>query len=513
MAQEGKESSQYLVELTFNQGVRIPDINRHIRFRDPGGKGIQHLFHSQPQANTIRLKVDRGELLRSIYVELSEGFMGQSGTRQGAAQSKRISLPQDTAVMSVRPHSSWNSDQMEILLETNRPVSLREFETVLTITPKTSYAMRSNGNRLYLRGDFQHGEVYSLRIGKHQDGSKQSLVPRAGTWRVQMPKPEPSLHLRHGNGLLLASGQRSVAIEAFQLKAIDARLFRLDPHNIAVWRGYASGSPQGIRSLGRSHGSKRLKLDGHSEEKQHIRLNVDELFPESEGKSPHKNGIWLLELRGIASDPQQHYGSSWRLRKQLVLSLSQIGISVRQGQGELHAWLHNLGDGSAMPGQQVRVYGKRHALLAEGSSDEGGYVKLSIPAGDESPQVLMASAANSEASADADIAWIDLQRHRLNALDRQKGIPWQREGYRALISAGRILIRPGETIQARAILRDIEGKYPGNTPALALATPGWQSLPAAHRQRRGPRHRRLGCGAPRRGRQRHVAGGHHPAGG
>lgn len=465
------DSRRLILECVLNQAVDGVELSRHLRLSGDQGRPLPYTIHAQSEATVVRLRLDQQvDHLRRIHAQLTAGMSSREGPIPGTAQ--RLSVHNQTipAVTSVSTrHQVTANTAGEITLTFNQRVNTRAMESVLRIEPAIPFALHPsrNGRRLTLRAAFAANTAYHVHISQPADSKLIAQVPAPGRWTARFDHLPPSLHVPHGNGLLVANGARSVAVESINCARLKISIHRLDDHNLAVWRGYAHGQDHAVRRLGQSLGEHLVTIPQDADQRQKLRLDLQQLFAKAEIPSAIQHGVFLLRLQGIAA-AHTPATSNWQLRKELVVSFSQIGISVRQGSNEVAVWLHRLDNQAILPGHPVHLYDERQRLVASGTSDEQGFVRLTLPTSHhDDERRIRAVVAHAPTGLDqeiSDFSWVDLHQHRLPSLDPQSGIPWQRHGYRALISCGRDILRPGELIQARALIRNRDGSEPPQMP-------------------------------------------------
>ncbi len=147
-----------------------------------------------------------------------------------------------------------------------------------------------------------------------------------------------------------------------------------------------------------------------------------------------------------------------------MITLSDIGITAKQGRGAVSVWATSLRTANPLEKVRMRLYSNKNQPIGEAVTNAEGLARIEIAqAGPgEKPSVILADMA-SEADTDSDrgLTWLDLSSGAITFAEADtSGKPYLRSGYEAFIYSDRGVYRPGETVHLRAIVRGADNAKP-----------------------------------------------------
>lgn len=448
------DDGREIIELDFNQPVLPQEAAKALRLSHPDGSPMPvEPAGDAPTAN-VRVRTaplpDLGDLVLSLG--LPQGFAGPSGPLGLEAQAA-FKVPISRAVRCTHagfserrtPQPSW-----DLVLSFNRPIRPDALLPGVAVTPAVALTS-ANGDptvpsgSLVLRGDFVQGVRYAIAL------PAALAVGQVETLYATPPDRHPSCHFASQGGHLGSQGNRSVLIEAMNLRQVRVRAWRLYDSNLVTWR-----TTRWIRDLAKPAAERLVRLDAGANRTCELRLSLDELLG---GRAA--DGVYRIEVTADRHDALIRF-DGWLSGDDCVVSLSDLALSARSGADGVTAWATSLSSGKPVPEARITLFSAKQQELGSTVTGADGLARLPAHAdADDRPAVLLASLGGA-------LTWLDLRDERLRDPDADTGgRSWTRQ--EAFVHPDRGLMRPGETTHWRGIVRAADGAVPAPFPVRWLA--------------------------------------------
>lgn len=470
------ERDRLVIEIEFNDDVAPSDVLGHLVVKDFNGKPIGFHLHGQSVGRTVRVMTDPvpqpppQEHNPQVHVWLSPGVSGRSGPL-GLTDFFDGPVPINPGLAATAANVSYPMDggMPWICLSFNNPIDRQIIEPLLSIEPKVPYTVWTNPNEnaINLQGDFQPATRYAIKIAKAPASADLRKTPRADTLSVYVPDRSPSLWFEHPEGYLGSAGNRTVLAHAINMTAVRATLTRIYDNNLAVWRN-TRAYPQ---LVDRPVATRNIKLPAIKNKTQDLRLSLDELLP---ADAP-RDGVYALRLERLAS-LDSDVDDGWRYTASTLVTLSDIGLTSKQGRTAITIWATSLRTAEPLPGVRVRLYSNKNQPLGHATTGADGLASIPIaplPEG-EFASVILAdrrdapaeqTPRDAAASSGRDLTWLDLRNSKVSFGEAEvAGDAYLRQGHEAFIYTDRGVYRPGETVHLRAIVHGPDGITPSSFP-------------------------------------------------
>ena len=453
------------IELTFNDAVLPGDVaarvaathgrNAALRTRVAGDKPsktvVLHVGPIEPQVNG-----------KDVTVSVRKGLSASAGTLGLAAdQNVTVAVTTDLVLDEIRP--SQRGQAFDVCLDFNGTVDANALAKLTSVQPAVAglRVQPESGRTIRLSGDFLPATRYAVTLAAAPAGDKSAL-PRPETRTVFLPDFPSDVGFEHDTGYLSAAGSRTVHAWATNVGEIEVEAFRVYDSNLVQY----SNTPYGrVRQRGTRVAAQTVRLDGRKNQRQDVAIKLDELLP------PEHRGDGVFELtlrptsRGGTDDVDRYDTAS------TLVSLSDIGLTAKIGNGRLTAWALSLAKATPLAGTRVRVYSDKNQLVGEGSAGADGVADVALRTlpDDEQPSVIVAERDGVDGHAPS-VTALKLQRSAWDVADfATAGRPYLRRGYEAFVYADRGAFRPGEAVPVRAIVRGTNGAVPPPFPVQWVA--------------------------------------------
>jgi hypothetical protein len=509
---EFDDADRVVVEMTFSDKVSTTDVQRHLSLRGPDGRGIPFQPHGQMAGRTVRVITDslapytaanRDGSALSINLNISKGLAGESGPLGMPSDYRaQLSVAADLLATSASAYFPSNNEEPFIQIRFNNPVRPEAIQPTLSVVPPVPFTLSGGYRGIHLHGPFKPSTHYLVKISRPAfNGTLSKNLPRSASFAVLMPDREPGLWFESEVGYLSAEGNRTVLAHAVNHTDLTATVTRIYDNNLVAWRNSSrQGYWKEIESFSRPVAVRKFHLPSKKNEKQDIRLSLDDLLPAGEAR----DGVYQISLRGTdgetenrsprPDDDESEESDDYRYGGvSTMVTLSDIAISAKLAHGGITVWTTSLRTAKPLAGVHLRLFSNKSQLLGDAISEAGGLATI-IPvaaAPGEKPAVLIAEqqvsvevrdegkegnaadearkAGHRQAAAlistGRGLTWLDLRDSAVNFGDADTaGRPYLRSGYEAFVYTDRGVYRPGETVHLRAIVRGPDNAMPQRFP-------------------------------------------------
>ncbi|MBY0331286.1 MAG: alpha-2-macroglobulin family protein, partial [Acetobacteraceae bacterium] len=335
--------------------------------------------------------------------------------------------------------------------------------------PVPGLAILREGDQLCAVG-LPHGGATRLILRAGLPGEDGLRLNRDTPVRVAMPNRRPRI-VFDGRFYILPRGQAPrVAVTTVNLSALALKLVRVTERNLVPFgRDWTPGenleswTAENIpETWGRTVWEGRVEL------------------PRLEPNRVQRSALPLPEAARVAAEPGLYVlvvgpGDGQRVSSAaLPVMVTDLGLTAwRSGAGDgvavaggLAVQARSLGTGRPVPGVRVRLLSSSNDILAEQAAGADGLVRFAGPLlrgqGPMAPKALHAFLGAADAP--TDMVSLDLEQASFDLSDRGASGLAPPGALDAFLWLDRGIYRPGETVQAAALLRDNGGR-PVDLPA------------------------------------------------
>ncbi|MBP7829761.1 MAG: hypothetical protein KA248_07570 [Kiritimatiellae bacterium] len=331
----------------------------------------------------------------------------------------------------------------------------REF---IEVRPAASFSVEplnswwSSGLRL--TGGFEPGRVYTVTLKPGLRSESGLSLAQPVSRRVNFPSRDPALCFSAEGRYLSPSG--SLRIPLMHVNARECRLaaYPVPPQNLIQLALREAGRMEHFWAWGGDGLMEKLTAPAWA-----YPTNVLDSKPEAITRTavdlarltdgPPRGAYWLT------AEPEKGQGS-----RQLVM-VTDLGLSVKSADDGMLVWVNSLSAARPVSGVRVSLYAENNVELASGTTDGDGlsFLPLDDKDWEQSPLLVVASLSN-------DVSCLNLDQGGMSLPAGEGERAFLGEGYEAYVFTARGVFRPGETIEAKAVVRDRALKCPEPFPAL-----------------------------------------------
>ncbi|HZL35299.1 MAG TPA: MG2 domain-containing protein [Tepidisphaeraceae bacterium] len=507
------DADRIVIEIAFNDSVVPADVCKHLRLIGSDGHDIAFHPHGDAVGTKVRVITDPVSSLFAsratprIDVKIAHGLAGKAGPL-GLTDDVAEPLSIAADLLATDASASYPAqDKPSINIRFNNEIDAQAIRQVISIQPPVPFTVTAIYSGVYLSGAFAPGTRYAVTLSKPPAGMAAKRLPRPTVLSVLIPDRQPGLWFEHEFGYLGAAGNRTVMVHAVNTADVLVAITRVYDNNLVAWRN-GLGSQGYYRDaaeiLGRPLATRTFHLPTKKNQQQDLPISIDDLLPAGAAG----DGVYQITVAHAPQDtPAVHplHGNddedddsayTYRYgRESTMVTLSDIGLSAKQGRDGVTVWATSLQTAKPLAGINVRVYSNKNQLLGEGTTGADGLVNIPMLAAGlgEKPAVVIAqrpavsNVRDEHDPADgADAAAIKASAHVAGARLSGRGLTWLdlhagqiafgeadiagrrylRTGYEAFVYSDRGVYRPGEIVHLRAILRGPDNSMPEQFPVV-----------------------------------------------
>ena len=456
------------LELKFNDMVLPSDLASRLKVLGMGVRPLPvEVRPGKPSTTITAIVSDIAPTAKEqqLTVVISQGLSAHTGLL-GLASTASMTVPITTELVLNRADAISTSDACAVQLSFNGMLDANQLAEVLSVEPKVqSFRCEQSGPTMVtLRGPFQPATRYAIKMAVPATVADKTEYPRPETRTVFIPDIRPQLGFDSDEGYLGAAGRRTAYAWAVNVPSVDVEIYRLYDNNLVPW----GNDNREVSEQGRQVAKKTLRLTNKKNVREEIAIKLDQLLP-AEHRGDGVFTIHLTQTPGTTVDREDERGYNPGTPS-MQLALSDIGLSVKRGEGQIVACALSLSKATPLDGTRIRVFSTKNQLIGEGTTDAGGTVDITLQKmpEDETPSIVVAERGEGPTRS---MTWLNLAQTELNdsAFDTS-GRPYLRKGFEAFVYNDRGVFRPGETVRFRAVVRGPDGSTPPQFPVQWMLT-------------------------------------------
>ncbi|MBL8841126.1 MAG: hypothetical protein JNL90_06285 [Planctomycetes bacterium] len=303
---------------------------------------------------------------------------------------------------------------------------------------------------LHLRGALPPGRSLTVHLPAGFPGRGAERLAAPLDHALFVPDREPALDFAARGEVLSSAAGAELEVATTNVEQLEVALWSIYPSNVVA---LAQDVDAGLETLAAAPQRARLALVAARNERTVTRLDLAALF----GAPPR--GPCVVELAAPAA------GLHWPRRR--LLQVSDLGLSARVALRDAVVAVRTLAGDEGVEGATVELYTPTRQRLARGTTGADGLATLPLPPpeGDRVPFLLLATRGE-------EVAWLELERFRVDLAHLEVGgaAPTRSGAIEAFLHPARGVVRPGESIDATALVRERDGRAAAGVPLVARFT-------------------------------------------
>jgi len=378
--------------------------------------------------------------------------------------SQIIDLPPRDRLMVREMIPLYEAGDGLIIIRTTQPIVSERIKNYITIEPSIDFEAELLEDGIKLKGDFIEGKSYQIRISGKIKGVFGSEMGEAFTQMVSFGQVEPYLSFTDKNSLYLSTkGAKNLGINIVNIPNIKITVFKVFENNIIHYlrdgrswdwmyedgRYYDFYDYRFDDTYGNIVFSKEIKTL-NLPQKGNIRLL--ELNPDDLGLDDTHKGLYVIRAESAEK--------TW-LRDVLLVSLSDIGLIVKEGVDDIYVFANSIKDATPIQGVKVGFVSTNSQLVYSNTTDNEGVavlkdIKTTIP----DFKIAMVTARKGD---DFNFLVFDQNRVETSRYDvggKLTGLT----NYDVFIYGDRDIYRPGDSVFFNTIVRSYGWKVVPDMP-------------------------------------------------
>ncbi|MBX9752965.1 MAG: hypothetical protein K5Q68_25475, partial [Roseococcus sp.] len=329
-------------------------------------------------------------------------------------------------------------------------------------------AITRDGDALCAVG-LPHGRTTRLLLRQGLPGEDGLRLNRDTAVNVAMPDRAPRMAFDSRAFLLPRGQQARVPLALMNIAGVQMRIIRVAERNLVPltreWRLGDQLDNWMAQDLHESWG--RVVWEGQVEVPRHPANTLQRLsIPVPDPVRSAGPGLYIMVAR-----PGDGTTNPDNLTTAQPLIVTDLGLTAWRGAGGLAVQARHLGDSRPASGTRVALLSRNNEILAEAETGADGLARFAPPLlrgeGPMAPVAIHASTAD-------DLVALDLEAASFDLSDRGVAGRAHPGPLDAFLWLDRGIYRPGETVQAMVLLRDVTGQ-PSTLPVrLRLRRPNGQ---------------------------------------
>lgn len=446
-----------VLQIEFNDRVNSADIMPLVQIHDDKGNAVP----ARPVGSVLssRILIETGPVRRDrICVKIAASAKQGSLLRLGEAFTRNIVLASKVGLVRIR--ADWDSSQGQIVAKFNTTMDIRDARRFIRITPAVDFTVGSNYRSLRIQGDFKPGERYKIRFGQGLPSTRKEFLIKDVERTVWFPDKPRYLSFKYSGQYLSSRGSGVIPVVSTNIKEFSLSVYRLVEENIVYHATHRFSSAR--RDLSEPVAEHVYQVEAEKNSDTQTRIQLKELL------GANTRGVFSLRIYARTSSGETRWAEG---RQYMLVCLSDIGISCKQGPHSLLVWVNSLVSARPLENAEVCCYTYKNQLMARGRTNSEGVAEIALAdSSDKKPNVLILRSGT-------DLSYYKIGLGGNRNRDVSFGRDYISEGYEAVVWTERGIYRPGEDVHVQALVRDGRWKVPGVFPVtLTVYKPGARRL-------------------------------------
>ncbi|MBP2550480.1 uncharacterized protein YfaS (alpha-2-macroglobulin family) [Neorhizobium galegae] len=333
-----------------------------------------------------------------------------------------------------------------------------DYAPFVTLNGAAPKALEAKDSQICVEG-LAHGERYKLVLRRGLPSSVGENLEAAVDLDLYVKDRSPSVRFTGDSFVLPSTARRGIPLVSVNTPSANLKLYRIGDRNIAPLLANSQFLTQmdGYSAEQIEASSGQLVWQGSIEIAQDINKDVVTSFPVDEALPERKPGVYVLTATAGTGT-----SSEWDNRATQWFVVSDLGLSTYAGTDGLNVFVRSLASAKPVAGVDLQLLAKNNEVLGTAKTDDNG--RATFSAGLIRGTSAMVPAVLTAMKAGGDYVFLDMTRAGFDLSDRGvtgRPAPGAIDLY-AYTERG--IYRPGETVHAAVLARDVEARSIDNLP-------------------------------------------------
>jgi uncharacterized protein YfaS (alpha-2-macroglobulin family) len=333
-----------------------------------------------------------------------------------------------------------------------------DYAPFVTLDGQAPKAMEAKDNQVCVEG-LTHGQRYKLSLRRGLPSSVDEPLPAQVDLDIYVKDRSPMVRFTGDSFVLPSTARRGIPIVSVNTDRANLKLYRIGDRNIAPLLTNSQFLTQmsGYSADRIEQENGELVWQGTIDLGQDMNKDVTTSFPVDEALPERKPGVYVLTASAANAVNQE-----WDNKATQWFVVSDIGLITYAGTDGLHVFARSLGSAKPIAGVDLQLLAKNNEILGTAKTDADG--RATFTAGLMRGTAAMVPAVLAAQSEGKDYVFLDMTRPGFDLSDRGvTGRP--APGAIDLLSwTERGIYRPGETVHASALARNVDATAIENLP-------------------------------------------------
>jgi Large extracellular alpha-helical protein len=319
-------------------------------------------------------------------------------------------------------------------------------------------ALEAKDNQICVEG-LAHGQRYKLSLRRGLPSSVDEPLAAQVDLDIYVRDRSPMVRFTGDSFVLPSTARRGIPIVSVNTERAELKLYRVGDRNIpSILAGSQFLSQiDGYNATQIEETNGELVWEGSIDLARDINKEVVTSFPVDEALPTRKPGVYVLTAAASNAVSQE-----WENKATQWFVVSDIGLSTYAGTDGLHVFARSLGSAMPLAGVDLQLLAKNNEILGTAKTDRDG--RAVFTAGLMRGTAGMVPAVLTAQLSGQDYVFLDMTRAGFDLSDRGVTgrpapgaidlLPWTERG----------IYRPGETVHAMALARNIDATAIENLP-------------------------------------------------
>lgn len=439
--------------LDFNTEVSPVRLRGFLNITDANGNTIG--YNIEGAAPTKAIIVHTNAVYgKSVKILVEGGLLPDKGDLpQDGPLEVNFDITTETKITNSSAYTN-ESGHGRIRVELNNSVDLAKAKGFIELSPSVPFTLSSAYDGFFIEGDFAPRSRVTLTVRKGLTAQDSTPMQEDFVKAFIFPDMDPAIRFPSAGMFLTPAEDPRIAIETANVNTLNVSAWRLYNNNVPVAVLDADAWNSDFRRFARPLGSKKYTVGSMSNEITRRSLDLAALGCKEEG-------VYMIQASN--ADPDTWQSST------MLLCITDTALSARLYNNGLHVWATGISTAAPVEGAAVKVYSSSNQVLLSGVTNADGIAEFALPEKwDENlrPDTIVAEKEGV-------ITFVKLSSDQLAGRNIDvSGAPWN-DAYDALWILPRSLYQPGETLEAKAVVRSAALDLPGEFPLTwSLSTRG-----------------------------------------
>ncbi|NWJ50414.1 MAG: alpha-2-macroglobulin family protein [Bacteroidetes bacterium] len=381
---------------------------------------------------------------------------------EGVSKSVEVPSPEKFSIVKAEPE--FNMGEGVLSIYTTQPVGVKDLAKYITITPAINYTTELLPNGFKLVGPFIEDQAYSLRIAPELKSVFDIPLNDVYVQSILFTNPQPLITFTDKQSTYLTSkGNRNLGLKIVNVPKLKITAFKIFENNLQQYfkngmeydyaddgaeshemTGYPLNEDYGRKVYEKEIDTRKLTAKGSI---RLLNINLDEINYKEKLK-----GIYLFKVESA--------DKRWIRDIQLV-SVSDIGLIVKQGVNKIMVFANSIKDAKPMAGVKIDFISRNNQKVYSALTNGMGVAVLdNIATKAKGFTIGMISATLGD---DFNFLMYDRSSVEMSRFDIAGKRTFD-HGLDVFVYGDRDLYRPGDSVYINTLVRSIDLKTVQNIP-------------------------------------------------